>query len=148
MSIESVPKEASSVDGAVDTVDGVPIIPPGASESCAGGAAGATRGEDAGLSRSPIASCVPIDKTAVDCTVLSSPSLLFPSEVLCSILSSIAQDESATLLCPILAGTWIDCVDAANGSGWRGGEVPVGDVVSLLCLVERLLCNGVELGEM
>ena len=146
--MESVPRDASSVDGAVDTVDGVPITPLGASESCTGAATGATRGDDAGLSKSPTPSWVPIDNTAVDWTVLSSPSRLFPSEALRSILSSSkAQDVSVTL-CPILVGTWIDCDVAASGSGWRGGDVlPEGDVLLLLCLVDRLLCNGVELGE-
>lgn len=131
LSRESVPSDASSVDGSVDTVDGVPM-PLTPSESCAGATVGATRGDDAGLNRSPTPSCVPMDKTAVDCTVLSSPSRFFPSGVPLSILSSSnAQDVSATL-CPMLEGTRIEAPwdVAAIGSRWRGGD---GDVL-LLCL--------------
>lgn len=104
LSIESVPSDASSVEGAVETVDGVPITPVCPSESCAGAAMGATRGDEVGLSMSPTPSCVPIEKTVVDWTVLSSPSLFFPSADLPSILPSRVQDVSEMVLCPILDG--------------------------------------------
>lgn len=45
--------EASSVEGAVDTVEGVPIVGLPPSDSCVGPAEGPMRGVEAGLRWSP-----------------------------------------------------------------------------------------------
>ena len=50
LSKESVPKEASSVDGAVDTVEGVPMmVVVGSERESEGPAVGLSLGDDAGL---------------------------------------------------------------------------------------------------